>query len=71
MLCAAMNAAGEAGNWDTFECGSWANTTSLPVDYEIVGILLGPISVGESVRMMRLSRNGVRALGIYRSTLVT
>lgn len=46
------------------------NNGSLPVDYEIVGTLLGPIVEGESIQVWRHIRNGVAAEGVFQSTCV-
>ena len=58
------------GRWDEYEPGSPANITSLPVDYVMVGILLTPITIGKSVRLLRFERNGVPVLGTFQSTPV-
>ena len=59
-----------AGPWSTYVPGACDNTASLPVDYEIVGILMEPPVVGGNVEILRLDRNGVRALGVSSSTRV-
>lgn len=43
---------------------------SLAVGYRIQGWLVTPIVVGESVRILRVSRNGVLAPGIFCSSAV-
>ncbi|MDO8542481.1 MAG: hypothetical protein Q7S40_18730 [Opitutaceae bacterium] len=43
---------------------------SLPVDHEIEGTLLAPILHGQQLIALRHNRNGVQALGLYRSTPV-
>src|SRR3569833_3718078 len=58
------------GRWDEYKPGASANTTSLPADYVMVGIFLTPITVGKSVRMLRIERNGVPVLGTFQSTPV-
>jgi len=59
-----------AGRWDEYQLGSPDNTSSLPVDYTMVGILLTGIMIGESVRLLRVARNGVPVLGEFQSTAV-
>src|SRR5690348_10891585 len=58
------------GRWDEYQPGSAANTTSLPADYTMVGLLLTRITIGESVRLLRVQRNGVTVLGAFQSTPV-
>ena len=59
-----------AGDWNTYVPGACDNLASLPVDYVIVGILMEPPVIGGSVEILRLERNGVPVLGVFRSTLV-
>jgi hypothetical protein len=59
-----------AGEWGSYIPGAWTQSTSLPVDYEIIGFLLDPIEQGKSVRVLRIARNGEEILGIYQSTTV-
>jgi hypothetical protein len=54
--------------WGEYRLGSPANTTSLSVDYTMVGILLNGITIGESVRLLRVERNEVPILGEFEST---
>lgn len=44
---------------------------SIPVDYEIEGLLLTDICVGTSVRVARDKRNGVPANGLFMTSPVT
>ncbi|HYG35736.1 MAG TPA: hypothetical protein VEC99_13180 [Clostridia bacterium] len=60
-----------AGRWDTYRPGAWDNTESLPVDYEMVGVLVAPPLVGKRVELLRLERNGEPALGVFVSSPVT
>jgi hypothetical protein len=69
-LKAAENPLSPPGRWGEYEPGSIANITSLPVDYTMVGILLTRITLGECVRLLRVNRNGVAALGVFQSTPV-
>lgn len=66
----ADNPASRAANWNTYVPGAPGKGASLPVDYEIVGILMEPPVVGGNVEILRLERNGVRALGVFCSTRV-
>jgi hypothetical protein len=70
-LRAAVDPLVQPGRWDTYHAGSSTNTTSLPVDYEILGFLLQAPIVGGQVRVLRIQRNGINALGIFQSTEVT
>lgn len=58
------------GNWETYKLGKLNSGHSLPVDYEIIGILQAPPVVGQCVRVLRLDRNGVNRLGKFTSTEV-
>lgn len=69
-LRAAPDAEVQPGDWETYICGSYLNATSLPVDYVLTGFLLEPIQLGKSVRVLRISRNGIPALGVFESTNV-
>jgi hypothetical protein len=59
-----------AGNWSTYVPGAADNATSLPIDYEMTGVLLEPPTVGGRVKLLRLERNGVSAMGLFESTPV-
>lgn len=69
-LRACPNAACPSGNWDEYHLGAADNSTSLPVDYVLVGYLLAPPHVGQQVKVLRVSRNGLPVLGIFTSTAV-
>lgn len=60
-----------AAKWSSYVPGSWENTMSLLVDYEMVGYLLEDIVVGSQVRLLRVERNGETAVGMYISSPVT
>lgn len=60
----------KAGEWSSYILGAGCRSTSLPVHYEIVGFLLEPIQEGQSVRVLRIARNGEEILGVYQSTTV-
>jgi hypothetical protein len=44
---------------------------SIPIDYTIEGDLTETITVGKSVKVIRETRNGVKALGIFHTSPVT
>jgi hypothetical protein len=69
-LRAIPHATSQPGNWDEYRPGDSSNTTSPPVDYQLIGILLGPPRVGDQVRLLRTSRNGVAVPGVFVSTTV-
>ena len=47
------------------------NSHSIPVEYNLEGILSFPIQVGEGVVVQRTKRNGVEAYGIFSTSRVT
>ena len=58
----------ESGTWEQWVPGSTNNTGSLPVDYELRGVLMHPIRLGRCLEVYRTHRNGVSADGNFRST---
>jgi hypothetical protein len=60
----------DAGNWSTYVPGAADNATSLPIDYEMIGVLLEPPVIGGRAKLLRLERNGVSAMGLFESTPV-
>ena len=58
------------GSWDNWIPGSVNNTGSLPVAYELRGVLMQPIRLGKCLEVYRTHRNGVCADGHFRSTRV-
>jgi len=44
---------------------------SIPVEYNLEGILSFPIQVGEGVVVQRTKRNGVEAYGVFSTSRVT
>jgi hypothetical protein len=68
---AVLDAEVQPGNWESYPIGSGGADTSLPVDYVLVGTLIEPPRVGGRVRILRFQRNGVDALGLFESTIVT
>jgi hypothetical protein len=69
-LSASPTAVCPAGNWDEYRLGAADNSTSLPVDYALLGYLLVPPRVGHEVQIIRVSRNGVPVFGVFISTVV-
>lgn len=63
------DAAVTTGNWGEYRVGG-ENITSLPVDYCLTGILIGPPRIGEGVMVLRLTRNGTNVPGVFESTEV-
>jgi hypothetical protein len=47
------------------------NYSSIPIEYNLEGILPFPIRVGESVTVQRTKRNGVEAYGVFSTSKVT
>lgn len=63
----APNAQVRSGTWDAHVLGSAMNNESLPVDYELEGVLLRPPAPGETMEILRTKRNGVPRPGIFQS----
>ncbi len=58
----------DSGSWDEWVPGSPNNTGSLPVGYELRGVLMRPIRIGRCLEIYRTHRNGVSVDGNFRST---
>ena len=57
--------------WDEWDPAlGYLEHRSLPVDYSLRGRLMIPIEIGESMEVLRIERNGIQALGIFRSSPV-
>jgi len=67
---ACLDARVAPGSWDGWVAGGRNNRGSFPVDYEMRGVLLAPIRVGERIFLFRTMRNGVAAEGFFSSTPV-
>ena len=67
---ACENAAVAPGSWAHWVPGGWSNRGSLPVDYELRGVLLAPVLVGAQITVYRTWRNGVSAEGMFLSTAI-
>ena len=50
---------------------NYDNYSSIPIEYNLEGILSFPIQVGEGVVVQRTKRNGVEAYGIFSTSRVT
>lgn len=57
-------------DWKDYHPGSLGNTKSPPAGYALSGWLLEPIKIGRPVRLLRVERNGVAALGYFETTPV-
>lgn len=64
------NAACPSGNWAEYRLGAADNSTSLPVDYVLVGYLVARPQSGQPVKVLRISRNDVVTPGLFVSTVV-
>ena len=60
----------EPGTWEQWVPGSANNTWSLPVGYELRGVLMRPIRIGRCLEVYRTHRNGISADGHFQSTPV-
>jgi hypothetical protein len=58
----------EPGTWKQWVPGSPNNAGSLPVGYDLRGVLMQPIRLGGCLEVYRTHRNGVSAHGNFRST---
>jgi len=67
-LSACNNPVVGPGCWEHWIPGGADNKGSLPVDYELQGVLLAPVRVGGQIHVFRTCRNGVRADGFFYST---
>lgn len=69
-LSASSNPVAEPGSWEGWIPGSRNNLASLPVNYELRGILLEEVVVGGSLFVFRSHRNGVEVYGLFKSTTI-
>ena len=67
-LSACNNPVVGPGSWDHWIPGCADNQGSLPVDYELQGILMAQVRVGGQLHVFRTCRNGVEADGVFEST---
>jgi len=66
---AVENPLSPSSTWEDWRHGK-PNSGSLPIDYQLVGYLLRPIRLHESLLVLRIERNGVQAFGIFCTTPV-
>lgn len=59
------------GEAATFPYGAGSVATSLPVNYTVIGWMIGAPRVGQPVFLLRVSRNDVHCVGAFRSSCVT
>jgi len=69
-LSACRSPVTEPASWADSVHGSSNNSGSLPVSYELRGILLAPVNVGGHIHAFRTWRNGVEADGFFASTTI-
>ncbi|MCX6972362.1 MAG: hypothetical protein NTV93_19735 [Verrucomicrobia bacterium] len=69
-LSACRSPVTEPASWADWVHGSSNNHGSLPVSYELRGILLAPVNVGGHIHVFRTWRNGVEADGVFQSTTI-
>jgi hypothetical protein len=69
-LRASQNPVEPPGNWGEYQLGQPTNSTSLPVDYTLTGVLLVPPRIGGKVKVLRTARNGIEVPGVFESTEV-
>jgi hypothetical protein len=60
----------ETPDWDSYVLGVENPDVSLPIEYEIEGTPLNEPTVGESYRVLRYVRNGVKTLGGFSTSIV-
>jgi hypothetical protein len=60
----------EPGEWAGWVMGSADNAGSLPVGYAMRGVLLKTLQVGAPIRLLRVKRNGITAIGEFTSSAV-
>lgn len=65
-----LNPAYPSADWHDYPFGSAIEGVSLPVDYELIGYLLGLPKVGGRLIILRVSRNGVNVPGLFCSSRI-
>jgi hypothetical protein len=67
----AQNPVVPTANKEDYVCGREQDTEVSPfIDYYVIGTLERPIEVGKGIRMLREDRNGVKAFGMFTSSVV-
>lgn len=69
-ITASQNPVSEPCSWEAWIPGNSLNSGSLPADYELRGVLLDDIRIGECLDVFRTHRNGVACDGHFKSTPV-
>jgi uncharacterized membrane protein YiaA len=67
----AKDAVIRSASWAEYQVGITNPNVSLPNGYTLTGIMLELPAVGQRMRVIRDTRNGVEIAGIYESTPVT
>lgn len=69
-LSACRSPVAEPASWAEWVPGGSNNRGSLPVDYELRGILLAPVQAGGQIHVYRTHRNGTEVGGFFTSTMI-
>lgn len=56
---------------EIYKYGKINEGVSVPIDYWIIGELINPIIEGQSIRVNREVRNGVKISGLFKTSFVT
>lgn len=68
---ASNNALFPSASWDEWVPGKPSQeNVSLPVDFQLAGLLLESIEIGQPVDIFRIERNGIYVSGFFRSSPV-
>ena len=57
----------EPSEWESWKPGG-KNVHSLPINYQMGGVLLEPVEAGGRILLLRTWRNGVTSLGLFTSS---
>ena len=68
-LAACDDAHYQTCSWNNWKVGE-VNEGSPPVDYELQGLLIGPLEIGRSIVVAHTHRNNIKAAGTFVSTPV-
>ena len=60
----------KSAQWDHFICGVENPGVSLPIDYWIEGELLSEVTIGKPLTIARTTRNGIKNIGIFYSSVI-
>jgi len=69
-LSACTSPVAEPSSWEDWIPGSRNNLASLPVNYELRGILMEEVLVGGFLVVFRTHRNGTEVDGLFESTTI-